>query len=561
LIEWLGGVVSRIGSHFGLAGTDNQNVWETFMFKGNASISIRVVYSLAALAVIFSFNHTALAADPIKLDSGLISGEALGDGIDVYRGVPFAAPPVGELRWKPPHPVEPWEGVRESVEFSAVGPQANTLGQFTGDTLPETSEDMLYLNVWTPAGGTDEKLPVMVWIHGGVFTLGWGHQKGYDGVEFAKRGVVLVSVNYRLGPFGFMSHPALSAESDQGVSGNYGFLDQVAALQWVERNISKFGGDPDNVTIFGESAGGTSVAALSASPQTKGLVNRAIAQSPWINEANETYLKKSTPFQKSAEAIGEDWAAAVFGSEISPTVEQMRALSTEEVMAQAEIAVPVAVIDDWFLNGTVGEVFDAGEQNPISMMVGSNRDEGTMFLMMFPVRTVAEYEATMKDTYGDAAEEILKLYPVTSDKEVRGAMNKFITDTWFTRAVREMAAGQSHVGKESYQYEFTRVSRQMPAWGAHHAAELGYVFNTLPEQGLEEADRSLADAMIKYWVQFAKTGNPNQSGLPNWPAFAPGAEKYLELGDEIVEKAKLRSETNQKIEEVREILFDKHSKK
>jgi para-nitrobenzyl esterase len=529
------------------------------MFSSSISKCIYYFSLCLAIGLTFVSAGNSFAADPIKLDSGLISGEALGDGIDVYRGVPFAAPPVGDLRWKPPHPVEPWDGVRESVEFSAVGPQDNTLGQFTGDTLPETSEDMLYLNVWTPAAGTDEKLPVMVWIHGGGLTLGWGHQKGYDGVEFAKRGVILVSINYRLGPFGFMSHPALSAESDQGVSGNYGFLDQVAALEWVERNISEFGGDPDNVTIFGESAGGTSVAALSASPQANGLVNRAIAQSPWINEANETYLKKSTPFQKSAEAIGEDWAAAVFGSEISPTVEQLRALSTEDVMAHAEKAIPVAVIDDWFLNGTVGEVFDAGEQNPISMMVGSNRDEGTMFLMMFPVRTVAEYEATMKDTYGDAAEKILELYPVTSDKEVRDAMNKFITDTWFTRAVREMAAGQSHVGKESYQYEFTRVSRQMPAWGAHHAAELGYVFNTLPEKGLEDIDHTLAEAMIEYWVQFAKTGNPNQSGLPEWPAFVPGEEKYLELGEEITSKAKLRADKNDAIEAVRERAFKAHS--
>jgi len=530
------------------------------MFKGIFSINISAAIPFLVLAVVFSAVMPALAADPLALDSGKISGEALVDGINVYRGIPFAAPPVGDLRWKPPHPVEPWDGVRESVEFSAVGPQANTLGAFTGDTLPQTSEDMLYLNVWTPAAGKDKKLPVMVWIHGGGLTLGWGHQKGYDGVEFAKRGVVLVSINYRLGPFGFMSHPALSSESDQGVSGNYGFLDQVAALKWVERNISEFGGDPDNVTIFGESAGGTSVAALAASPQANGLVDRAIAQSPWINESNETYLKKSTPFQKSAEAIGEDWAAAVFGNEITPTVDQMRALSTDEVMAHADKAIPVAVIDDWFLNGTVGEVFDAGAQNSISMMVGSNRDEGTMFLLMMPVRTVAQYEELMKETYGEHAEKFLELYPAKSDQDVRDAMNKLLTDSWFTRVAREMAAGQTHTGKESYQYEFTRVSRQMPAWGAHHAAELGYVFNTLPEKGLEDIDRQLADAMIQYWVQFAKTGNPNASGLPEWPAFSPESQGYLELGDTIGQKANLRTEKNMKIEAIREQAFKAHAK-
>lgn len=515
--------------------------------------------ALVVLAICILPFAAVHAADPIKLDSGLISGEVLGDGIDVYRGIPFAAPPVGDLRWKPPHPVAPWEGVKECVEFSGAGHQAATLAQMMGETLPNLTEDMLYLNVWTPATGSDKKLPVMVWIHGGGLTLGWGHQKGYDGVELAKNGVVLVTINYRIGPFGYLSHPALSKESEHGVSGNYGFLDQIAALQWVERNIDEFGGDPDNVTIFGESAGGTSVAALCSSPQANGLFDRAIAESPWLTEINETYLKKSTPFQKSAEAIGEDWAEAAFGSDITPTLEKMRKLSAEEVMAHADKAPPVIVIDDWFMNATVGETFDAGAQNKVSLIVGTNADEGTMFLPFYPFRTVADYEKGMKEAYGAEAETILKLFPAASDKDLRQTLNSLITDTWFTRAAREMALGQANTGKESFQYEFTRLSRTMPGLGAHHAAELGYVFNTLPDQKLEDTDRNLADAMIKYWVQFAKTGNPNQAGLPEWPSFTPGSEKYLELGDEIMGKSKLRTDNNIELEALRTRAFKGHS--
>ncbi|MCZ6616550.1 MAG: carboxylesterase family protein, partial [Gammaproteobacteria bacterium] len=249
------------------------------MTRSAAIILVGTVFGMAT----FSVN-----AAPIKLDSGLIEGEPVtaNDSVRVYRGIPFAAPPVGNLRWKSPRPVEKWDGVRSATEFSAACPQGSALAQLMGEQMPALSEDCLYLNVWTAADDESTNLPVMVWIHGGGLSLGWGHQKGYDGTHFAERDVVLVSVNYRLGPLGYLAHPALSKESERGVSGNYGFLDQLEALKWVQRNIGKFGGNPNNVTIFGESAGGTSVNALCASPLSAGLFHRAIAQSPWITDTN-----------------------------------------------------------------------------------------------------------------------------------------------------------------------------------------------------------------------------------------------------------------------------------
>ena len=219
----------------------------------------------------------AHAVEPVQIHSGLISGEVLdpSTGLDAFRGIPFAAPPVGALRWRPPQDVAPWSGVRECTQFGAVCPQPGGLTGLVGDPLPTQNEDCLVLNDWTTNAGSDTKLPVMMWIHGGGFNLGWSDQSAYEGSEFAKRGVVLVTINYRLGPLGFLAHPALSAESKRKVSGNYGLLDQIAALEWVRKNIAAFGGDINNVTIFGESAGGTSVDALCVSPLAKGLFHRA----------------------------------------------------------------------------------------------------------------------------------------------------------------------------------------------------------------------------------------------------------------------------------------------
>ena len=236
-----------------------------------------IVFILFALSV-HAADHT------VSIDSGALAGTVLDDGVRVFKGIPYAAAPVGELRWRGPAAPKSWEGVRSATEFGSICPQTTGLAAMSGSVLPKTDEDCLFLNIWTPTVSADASLPVMVWIHGGGLSLGWSNHPLYDGHEIAKRGVVLVSINYRLGPLGFLAHPALTEEA--GFSGNYAFLDQVAALAWVERNIKAFGGDENQVTIFGESAGGTSVMALLSSPSTKNLIDGAIAQSPWFTEDN-----------------------------------------------------------------------------------------------------------------------------------------------------------------------------------------------------------------------------------------------------------------------------------
>ena len=475
-------------------------------------------------------------AEPVRLDSGLVAGSvddsaAEDSTVRVFRGIPYAAPPVGDLRWKPPQPVAPWQGVRQAVAFSDVCPQGPGLAALTGEALPTLSEDCLYLNVWTPATGADAKLPVMVWIHGGGLTLGWGHQRGYNGANFAKQGVVLVSVNYRLGALGFLAHPLLSAEAE-GKSGNYGLLDQVAALEWVQRNIGAFGGDPGNVTIFGESAGGTSVHALLASPRTTGLFHRAIAQSPWVTDSNYARLDESLPTVASASDIGERWARAHFKE--AKTSAALRALPTEEVNAAQQVGYSVTVtIDGDFMPDHAANIFARGEQQNVPVIAGTNTDEGTIFLEMLPQRTPDAFEKLIRRNFGDHAETILKLYPAKDPASLRTAKNQFITDTWFAQGVRNMLAGMAKVPANGWHYHFSRVSPTMPMLGASHGMEIAYAFGNLPATGAEPEDHTLSDAMTRYWAQFARTGDPNQEGLPEWPRYEPKTDLHLELGDAI----------------------------
>ena len=474
----------------------------------------------------------ALAAQ-VELDTGVIEGAAADDagGVHVFRGIPDAAPPVGDARWTPPMPPAAWEGVRSANEFGEICPQGPGLAQMTGEALPTLSEDCLFLNVWTTAAGTDANQPVMVWIHGGGLSLGWSHQAIYDGVNLAKRGVVLVSINYRLGALGFLAHPLLSAES--GTSGNYGLLDQVAALKWVQRNIAGFGGDPGNVTIFGESAGGTSVQALLASPHSKGLFHRAIVQSAWLTDSNYAALTEGSPAGPSAEERGVNWVTAQFPE--ADSLEALRAvdMDTMNTAQQAGFGVHVTIDAD-FMPDHVLTVFATGKQMDVPVMAGTNTDEGTMFVGMLPFNTVADYEAGTKAGLGEHAAAVLALYPATDAASLFQAKNQFITDTWFVWGTRNMLAGMANVPSAAWQYHFSRRSIANPMMGAAHAAEIGYAFNNLtgPAAG-NGTDQALADAMIRYWVQFAATGDPNVDGLPAWPAYDAESDQHLELGDKI----------------------------
>ncbi|HEX2466275.1 MAG TPA: carboxylesterase/lipase family protein [Thermoanaerobaculia bacterium] len=499
-------------------------------------------WTLCLLSLLLSGIAAAATTAPVRLDSGLLEGDLLdaASGLRVFRGIPYAAPPVGDLRWRPPQRVAAWEGVRAAKEFGAICPQPPMLAAMTGETLPPSNEDCLYLNVWT-AARADAALPVMVWIHGGGLSLGWSQQAVYDGAAFAGRGVVLVSINYRLGPLGFLSLPELSRESEHRSSGNYGFLDQVAALEWVQRNVAAFGGDPNNVTIFGESAGGTSVHALLTSPRAAGLYHRAIAESPWITESNIAPLRQASPFGPSAEDQGATWASRLVAAGGDSSLAALRRIPAAEIIAKSNLGFqPLIAIDGWFMPENGERTFAAGKGTKVPLIAGSNTDEGTMFQSGLGYGTVSAYRDGLSKIYGDQAQAVLALYPASSDQELSTTLNRYLTDTWFLRATRGMLLGAARAGAPTYQYHFTLRSRAVPAWGAHHAAELGFVFNNpagfggaTPVPEWNEAERRLADAMIGYWVQFATTGDPNRDGLPVWPKFDAGTESYLELGETI----------------------------
>ena len=489
---------------------------------------------LGVLGVLGTVCGVRANAEPIQLDTGLVEGATVDDGADVqvFRGIPYAAPPVGELRWKPPMPAAAWEGVRSATEFSDICPQGGGLAQMIGEPLPTLNEDCLVLNVWTTAAGTDARQPVMVWIHGGGLTVGWSHQRGYDGTNFAKRGVVLVSINYRLGALGFLAHPLLSKES--GVSGNYGLRDQIAALQWVQRNIAAFGGDPGNVTIFGESAGGTSVQALLASPHSKGLFHRAIAESPWLTDTNVADLDEALPSVASAEDLGSQWAQTHFAD--ADSVDKLRAVDMTAMNTAQQAGFQVTVtIDGDFMPDHVLTAFAEGKQMDVPVMAGTNTDEGTLFLDVLPFNTVADYEAAMKAGSGEHAATILALYPATDDgMSLAKAKNQFITDTWFVQGTRNMLAGMANVPSKGWHYHFSRRSAARPMMGSFHSMEIAYAFNNLtPPAADQPADQALADAMHRYWVQFATTGDPNVESLPTWPAYDSKSDQHLEFGDEI----------------------------
>lgn len=490
----------------------------------------------------------AQAPEPVQIDSGLISGEVLGAsiGLQAFRGIPFAAPPVGDLRWRPPQDVAPWDGVRECVEFGPVAPQSPGLTGLVGDPLPPTDEDCLYLNIWTTKTGIAAKQPVMVWIHGGGFNVGWSNQTAYEGSELAKRGVVIVTINYRLGALGFLAHPALSAESKRNVSGNYGMLDCIAALKWVQRNIAAFGGDAGNVTIFGESAGGTAVAALCASPLAKGIVHRGIAQSPG---GTNTYLRNSPDESRSAEESGEAWAARVVGDETDDVLAALRAIPANDLLNTGAPATIVA--DGWFMNDITENEFANGNQNDIPIIAGTNTDEGTIFVGSYPWRTVEAYQNGMKEQFGDGVAAALKLYPVSKDEDILGALNVFIADTWFLRPATGMLRGMDKVSSNAYQYVFTHRSQRTPERGAYHSSEMYYPFNTLHPADEKSENPELAEAIIQYWVQFAKTGNPNVDGLPAWPEYETDSAQYLELGEEIKTGTAYRHEAMEILNRIR----------
>jgi para-nitrobenzyl esterase len=487
------------------------------------------------------------------LKDGPIRGQKIDASLIVFRGIPYAAPPVGPLRWKPPQPFEPWKEPRDATRFgNACHQPANDLLGPSARVAEPKSEDCLYLNIWTAATRRDEKRPVMVWIHGGGFTTGAGSMAMYDGGTLARAGVVLVTINYRLGPFGFFAHPSLSRESPRGVSGNYGLLDQIQALTWVRDNIERFGGDPGKVTIFGESAGSAAVCRLMVSPLSQGLFHRAIAQSGGAHGRNP-YLRQSVGNIESAESMGERLARKLGCDAAEDPLDALRKISAGDLLDTAAPAVGLysqgdkyrPVVDGWVLPDDPGRLFNAGKAHHIPLIIGSNADEGTIFVRQIPIKGILGYRLFLRSVAGDRAGNVERLFPVASEAEIQGSLNKLTTAFAFAAPARAIARALDRQDTPAYLYHFTKVppSQLLKPYGAFHSLEIAYVFgNFRGALTAGPADKKLSDAMRAYWIQFAETGNPNHPALPRWPQYAASSDAYLELGEALEIKTGLYRE-------------------
>ena len=473
--------------------------------------------------------------------AGPVRGESA-DGLRVFRGIPYAAPPVGDLRWRAPQPAESWTETRDVLEFGTPCWQGDIDGFYSRGPI-DKSEDCLYLNVWTRARAGNA-LPVMVWIHGGGLQIGHGHLPMYDGDALTGEGIVAVSINYRLGVLGFLAHPELSAESPHGVSGNYGILDQVAALEWVRDNIAAFGGDPGNVTVFGESAGSWSVCYLMASPLAKGLLHRAIGQSGGCFAAHP-HLAEDSGAGPSGHAVGEALGEALGGLDIAA----LRAMPAETLYAKIAEASwnpegRIVYIDGHAFPAGMSALVEAGEHNRVPILLGSNADEGTTLFPALPEVDEDAFRANIAETWGDLAPAVLEAYAGDLAAGTRTAAQQMLSDEYFAWEMRTWARAASAGGDPAWLYFFTHVpdlgGETGTSHGAFHAAEIPYVFGN-PHLGFgdggrpidpREGDKAVARLMLGYWTNFAKTGNPNGEGLPVWPRYDTETDLALEISAE-----------------------------
>ena len=463
----------------------------------------------------------------VKTDAGLISGTVINDGlVRVFKGIPFAAPPVGDLRWRAPVPVVPWEGIRKCDIFSPSAMQNKPVPfmmwskEFMAPEEP-LSEDCLYLNLWTAAKNAGEKRPVIVWIHGGAFTGGSGSVPLYDGEEMAKKGVVFITINYRLGIFGFLAHPELSKESPNHVSGNYGILDQIAALQWVKRNVAAFGGDPERVTIAGQSAGSFSVNALVISPLAKGLFQRAIAQS------GAMFI--SDMLGGSALADMEQAGVELLKKLNISGINELRAKPAEELI---KAGVRLGLTIDNHVLVPPAAAYAEGKHNDVPLLTGWNAGDNLSFAT--PLQA-ADFIANAEKEYGENAVEFLRLFPAGTDEDAKQSQELLgllsFGGTNYTWAMVQCAYGKNPV----YLYYFSHVPPGLPNYGAFHSAEFGYALKTLRywDRPFTSYDHQLSETMSSYWVNFAASGNPNAAGLPAWQSFSPAAKQVMIFGDEV----------------------------
>jgi para-nitrobenzyl esterase len=521
------------------------------ILNGNATWSAISIASflvmLAAPSASAQIVATPVPGDPVSIDSGAVSGKVLPSNVKAYFGIPFAAPPLGDLRWRAPQKVEAWQGVYHADRLAPECIQVlrrHNLNHYFGEEA--TSENCLYLNIWASADAKPgAKLPVVVWIYGGGFTLGSSGMAMYDGENVARKGTIFASFNYRVGILGNLAHPELTAESQNHASGNYGLMDQVAALQWVKRNIAQFGGDPDNVTITGQSAGAMSVSALEASPLANGLFNRGFAMS--LSMFDNRFKFPKLP---DAEKIGLEVQSALGAASLA----EMRQIQADKILAvqkdcQLGCAGTISVtpdIDGYVLPDTVPNIFAAGKQNDVATVAGFTSDESSNELRT--AGALDAYIAAVRKLYGDQADRFLALYPAKTDGEAKAMGLLAAREGLVETGTRNWAEAQAKTGKAPfYTYMFSRVHPFAPGVeffdspqtiGAYHTSDVPYWFGTQDAfnkfrttRNWTEFDRALSERMMDTLVAFARTGNPATAATP-WPQWKQDAQTYVEFGDE-----------------------------
>lgn len=477
----------------------------------------------------------------VDAPAGKLRGASDGS-IRVFKGIPYAQPPVRGLRWRPPSPLQAWRGERAATEFGpgCVQPQAKSSTLVYWAPAMPVGEDCLTLNIWTPANAKDA--PVLVWIHGGALLTGSSREPLYDGKRLADRGIIVVSINYRLGVLGWLAHPSLSQESPQRISGNYGLLDQIAALTWVSNNIAAFGGNPRNVTIAGESAGGLSALYLMSSPAARGLFQRAIAQSSYMVSMAE--LRRSVLGAPSGEGVGQMLSGALQAPDLA-TLRGMDAQELTDGAAKVGFA-PFGVVDGLVLPGQLVDIFDRGEQAPVPVLAGFNQGEIRSLMMLAPKPSAdaAGYELAIRERYGDMSDAFLRLYPATNYKESILATTR---DSLYGWTADRLARSQNRLGRDAYLYLFDHGYPATETAGLHafHAAELPYVFGTLDRTTVnwpripDTADeRALSNSMLDYWASFARDGRPVAAQAPAWPAYG-ASRSYMHFGAKPVARTSL----------------------
>lgn len=464
--------------------------------------------------VLFSFVAVAQEPKPVKVEGGLLQG-TIEEGLTVHKGIPFALPPIGDLRWKAPQPPAKWDGVRMANKFAP--------GAMQGINPPSgKSEDCLYLNVWSPAKSSKEKVPVLVWIYGGGFAVGYTSDPMYSGENLAKKGVVLVSIAYRVGQLGFLAHPDLSAENPNHVSGNYGLLDMIAALKWIKQNIAAFGGDPDKVTIFGESAGGIAVSMLCASPLAKGLFHGAISESggSFGPSRATTYPGENLKLLSDAERDGNAYVKSAGVASVA----ELRKIDADKLPTGRGLGMSWPIIDGYVIPDDQHNLYEAGKYNDVPILVGYNSDEGLSFS---PPKTPDEYITGVQKRYGKFADDLIKAYPTLTSSVPKTARD-LARDAAFGWQTWSWATLHAKTGKSKVFYYYFDQHPDYPqdsprhGHGSGHGQEVAYVFQHLdvakPE--LTRSDFEIADAMSTYWTNFTKYGDPNGKGVPAWPAFS-----------------------------------------